>query len=75
MDLRYDMLSATKAGDSRHPQKVMRELGITYTHAIPQSLGDQWWFANCKNVPEVLPVFLKEMRIEANWIAKAFETH
>ena len=46
---------------SIHPQKAMKELGITYQHATPQSMGDQWWFWNCENVPENLPPFLSEM--------------
>jgi hypothetical protein len=40
---------------NEHPQKLMKRLGITYSHATPQSLGDQWWFWNCENVPEPLP--------------------
>lgn len=42
-----------------HPQKVMKKLGITYQHATPQSIGDQWWFWNCENIPEPLPNFLE----------------
>ena len=47
---------------SMHPQKAMRELGITYTNSTPQSMGDQWWFWNCENLPEKLPGFLSEMK-------------
>lgn len=50
MHLRLDIYYATK-----HAQVRMRELGITYQHATPQSLGDQWWFWNCENVPVELP--------------------
>lgn len=49
---------------SLHPQKAMKELGITYQHATPQSIADQWWFWNCENVPEPLPPFIKEMDID-----------
>jgi hypothetical protein len=38
-----------------HPQKYMESLGITYQHATPQSIADQWWFWNCENIPENLP--------------------
>jgi hypothetical protein len=41
----------------------MRELGIKYQHATPQSLGDQWWFWNCENVPSELPKFLSPLDI------------
>lgn len=47
-----------------HPQKAMKELGITYQHATPQSIGDQWWFWNCENLPEHLPPFLTEMDMD-----------
>ncbi len=46
---------------SMHPQVAMKELGITYTNATPQSMGDQWWFWNCENLPDNLPPFLTEM--------------
>jgi len=46
---------------SMHPQKAMKELGITYQHATPQSMGDQWWFWNCENLPEQLPPFLTKL--------------
>lgn len=60
MHLRYDMYSAP-AG---HPQAVMRSLGITYQHATPQSIADQWWFWNCEGVPEDLPDFLTALNVE-----------
>ena len=47
---------------SMHPQKAMKELGITYTNATPQSMGDQWWFWNCESLPDNLPPFLTEMK-------------
>lgn len=42
-------------GYNEHPQATMKRLGITYQHSTPQSMGDQWWFWNCENVPEPLP--------------------
>lgn len=38
-----------------HPQTLMKRLGITYQHATPQSMADQWWFWNCSNIPDPLP--------------------
>lgn len=49
---------------SGHPQVVMKSLGITYQHATPQSIGDQWWFWNCENIPDPLPEYLSELGIE-----------
>jgi hypothetical protein len=45
--------------DSGHPQKVMRDLGITYRHAVPQSLYYSWWFLGCEGVPEELPAWIR----------------
>lgn len=38
-----------------HPQRVMKELGITYLHSVTQSISDTWEFWCCENVPENLP--------------------
>lgn len=57
--LRFNMREAYEADAKEHPQKVMRDLGITYQHSTPQSMGDQWWFWNCENIPEPLPTFLE----------------
>lgn len=54
--LRYCLLTAgIKLNDTRHAQAVMKELGITYKHAVPQSISDSWEFWGCENVPEDLP--------------------
>ncbi len=42
-----------------HPQEIMKKLGITYQHATPQSIADQWWFWNCENLPKELPPYLE----------------
>lgn len=42
-----------------HVQQVMKDLGISYTLAVPQTITDQWWFFGCKNLPEQLPDFIK----------------
>lgn len=63
--LRYCLITASMDCDeNRHAQTVMRELGITYERATPQSICDQWWFWNCENIPEVLPPFLKDLGLE-----------
>lgn len=61
--LRFDMIDAFNHGEIRHAQEVMKSLGITYQHATPQSIADQWWFWNCENLPENLPSFLEELRV------------
>ena len=65
MHLRYDIMVAyIDCNEKRHAQTVMRELGITYQHAKPQSLGDQWWFWNCKDVPAILPEYITELKLD-----------
>jgi hypothetical protein len=49
---------------SMHAQKAMQEMGISYQHSTPQSMGDQWWFWNCENLPDVLPLFLSTLDLD-----------
>lgn len=69
--LMYGHMSSDKfnVGDVKrigtlHPQKAMVELGITYQYATPQSMGDQWWFWNCENLPDNLPPFLTVLELD-----------
>ena len=63
-DLRLSLYGSYDAGDNRHAQVIMRELGITYLFAIPQSIADQWWFLCCENVPGDLPNFITHMEVK-----------
>lgn len=51
-------------GYNEHPQDVMKRLGITYQHATPQSIADQWWFWNCENIPDPLPDHLSVLSVD-----------
>ena len=51
-------------GNKGHPQDVMKKLGISYQHATPQSMGNQWWFWNCENIPDELPENIESMAID-----------
>lgn len=42
-----------------HPQVQMRNLGITYREAVPQSMIDCWEFYGCENIPDVLPPWIR----------------
>ena len=65
MHLRYNSMTAViNCNENRHPQAVMLELGITYQHATPQSIMDQWWFWNCKNIPEYMPEYLTPLGLD-----------
>ena len=54
------MQNAHESGLKGHPQKVMKDLGITYQYSVPQSLNDTWEFWNCENIPDDLPSALKK---------------
>ena len=41
--------------DTGHPQKYIKDLGISYRYAIPQPILDCWWFLGCENVPTDTP--------------------
>ena len=59
--LRYCMQGAFTSGETKHPQIVMKKLGINCQKSTPQSIADQWWFWNCENIPDPLPDFLTEL--------------
>ena len=61
MNLKFCALTAAKLSVLDHPQDVMMTLGIDYEEAIPQSVGDQWWFMGCTGNTESLPEYLKEI--------------
>lgn len=44
---------------NKHAQSQMSDLGIKYSHSTPQSMGEQFWFWNCENVPDELPKYLQ----------------
>ena len=50
--------------EKRHPQEIMKELNINYQYATPQSIGNQWWFWNCENIPNKLPKYLTELKVD-----------
>jgi len=57
--LTYDLQTAhMDCNETRHAIVVMEDIGITYQHSTPQSMGDCWWFWNCENLPDNLPEYL-----------------
>lgn len=56
MNLRFKLRDHIKSAFDQ-----MDELGIGYERATSQTCGDQIWFWNCTNVPEVLPEYLSEL--------------
>lgn len=62
--LRYCLITAFDQKETRHAQAVVKDLGIAHEKAVPQSIGDQWWFLNCE-VPDglTLPPYLEPMEM------------
>jgi len=61
--LRFDYRTAFDCGIEKHAQTVMKDLGIKYQHATPQSIADQWWFWNCI-VTNDLPDYLEVLNVD-----------
>lgn len=62
-DCRYGVLNGEETPKG-HPKEIMKRLGITYQHATPQSMADQWWFWNCENMPDELPPYLEFLDLD-----------
>lgn len=58
--LRYDVIGASLAGISEHPQRQMRKLWYEILGSVPQSIADCWWFT-VKEFIEPLPDYLTKM--------------
>ena len=37
------------------PRAYCAKFGITFEQAVPQSMADQVWLFDCKNIPDPLP--------------------
>ena len=66
--LRYDVLGAHYSRESRHPEVVIKELGIEYKIAIPQSMAEQWWLFDCNDTE--LPSFITTMSADARLVER-----
>ena len=63
--LRYMLdVANLECSEFRHALIVMNELGIKYTHKTPQTMGEQWWFWNCENIPFPLPKFITTLDLD-----------
>lgn len=62
--IKYNYGIAYLRNEFRHAGEVMENLGITYQYCVPQSAGDQFWFWNCENVPDVLPDYISELKVD-----------
>lgn len=62
--LGFDMIGAFGEGEKRHAQTVMKDLGITYMYAVPQSIGDMWQFWRCENIPADLPAYIYPLKAD-----------
>ena len=60
----YQMLQLDCHYLTKHAQVFMKELGITYKHAVPQSIADCWQFWCCE-VPDniILPEIISYSKV------------
>ena len=42
----------------------IQSLGISYQHITPQTMGDCVWFWNCTSVPNTLPKYISELKLD-----------
>jgi len=71
--LKLDMRGQDEAGKEGHPEEVMSFFGIKYEHAIPQSVGDQWWFIDCEydmDLPSYITIMEFSDEEREHWFPK-----
>lgn len=63
--LKYDLIEAHFAGVENHPQAEMKRLGLDgYYKAVPESIGDCWFFL-FKEWPDIeLPSYLEKKELD-----------
>ena len=59
MHLKYDYNNKNKP--KGYAPDILKKLGITWTHSLPQSISDSFWFFYCKNIPDELPEYISEL--------------
>ena len=45
--------------EDKHPQELIKDLGIEYKSCRIISVADAWIFYDCTNLPEQLPKYLE----------------
>lgn len=63
--IKYDLIDAYHCGIKQHPQDQMEDLGYEVVAAVPQSIGDCWWFT-VKDFIEPLPGYLRKIYYDYN---------
>lgn len=67
VQLNYDLMTAQLDYDvTERADEHMRKLGYEILGAVPQSLGDCWWFT-VKEIIEPLPPYLRQMKYNFNY--------
>jgi hypothetical protein len=61
MRIRLNYYGSSLAGDTRHAQKIMSDLGIKYQSAEGHPIGDCWLFdgVDASTVPADLPSYVE----------------
>lgn len=69
---RYDLIGASLAGESRHPQQVVKDLGLKIVYGEPVPIADCWMFRFAEPFDAVLPSFIEPVR-ETDLTAKRYQ--
>lgn len=56
---RYDLISASLAGEPRHPQQVIRDLGLKIVYGEPVPIADCWMFRFKEPFSAELPSYIE----------------
>lgn len=68
---RYDLISASLAGEKRHPQQVVKDLGLKIVYGEPVPIADCWMFRFAEPFSATLPPFIEPVR-ETDLTAKRY---
>lgn len=70
---RYDLIGASLSGESRHPQQVIRELGLKIVYGEPVPIADCWLFRFKEPFSVELPHFIEYVK-ETDETARRYST-
>ena len=59
---RYDLISASLAGEPRHPQQVVKDLGLKIVYGEPVPIADCWMFRFKEPFTVAMPSFIEPVK-------------
>lgn len=71
---RYDLIGASLAGEPRHPQQVVKDLGLKIVYGEPVPIADCWMFRFAEPFNLELPSYIEYVP-ETEGTAKRYRLH